>query len=118
MKEFITVRVIDIVGSSLCVSADDGQLVYEKIAPLLREGTKITLSFSGAETIISSFLNAAIGQLYGEFSEGQIRTQLTVSEMAQDDLVILKRVVENAKNYFAHRENYDRAWQAEVGDAE
>ncbi len=118
MKEQLTVRVTDIIGSSLCVSADDGQLVFEKIAPLMRDGRKINLSFEGAETIISSFLNAAVGQLYDEFSEENVRTQLTVSDMAQEDLQILKRVVENAKKYFAQKNNYDRAWREEVGDVE
>ena len=118
MKEQLTVRVTDIIGSSLCVSAYDGQLVFEKIAPLMRDGRKINLSFEGAETIISSFLNAAVGQLYDEFSEENVRTQLTVSDMAQEDLQILKRVVENAKKYFAQKNNYDRAWREEVGDVE
>ena len=117
MKELITVRVVDIVGSSLCVSADDGQLVYEKVALLMRDGKKINLSFEGAETIISSFLNAAVGQLYDKFPEEVVRAQLTVSDMAQEDLMILKRVVDNAKSYFANRENYDRAWNEEVDDA-
>ena len=118
MKERLTVRVTDIIGSSLCVSADDGQLVFEKIAPLMREGKKITLSFDGAETIISSFLNAAVGQLYDEFSEEKVRLLLTVEDIAQEDFQILKRVVENAKKYFAHKANYDRAWREEVGDVE
>lgn len=118
MKEQLSVRVTDIIGSSLCVSADDGQLVFDKIAPLMRDGKKIILSFEGAETIISSFLNAAVGQLYNEFSEENVRAHLTVSDMAQEDLLILKRVVENAKKYFAHKTDYDRAWREEVGDVE
>ena len=41
----------------------------------------------------SAFLNAAIGQLYGKFSEETIRASLGVSDMEQEDLALLKRVV-------------------------
>jgi len=118
MSEEIIVRVFDIVGSPLCVSADDGQAVHDKIAPLLREGRKVTVSFEKVETLISAFLNGAIGQLYGEFPEERIRELLSVREMAQEDLTLLKRVVDNAKIYFAYPDRFDQAWKEEVGDEE
>lgn len=118
MNEEIRVRVYDVVGGPLCVSAEDGQKVYEKIAPLLRQGLKVSLSFDQVETMISAFLNAAIGQFYGEFMEEQIREQLSVREMDQEDLALLKRVVENAKTYFRNPKEFDQAWKEEVGDEE
>ena len=118
MDEPIPAKVLAIVGGPLCVSASDGQRVFEKIVPLLREGRKVSLSFQGVETLISAFLNAAVGQLYGEFSEERIRELLSVRDMSPDDLAILKRVVENAKRYFANPQAYDEAWKAEVGDDE
>jgi hypothetical protein len=116
MSEPITVRVFDIVGGPLCVSTDDGQAVHDKIAPLLREGRKVSVSFARVETIISAFLNAAIGQLYGEFPEERIRELVSVTEMADSDVALLRRVVDNAKIYFANRERFDEAWKLEVGD--
>jgi len=118
MPKEITVRVFDIVGSSLAVSADDGQTVHDKFAPLLREGRHVVLSFDGIRTLISAFLNAAVGQLYGEFSEERIRELLSVTDMAQEDLALLKRVVDNAKRYFANRPAFDEAWKEEIGDEE
>ena len=111
MSDEIRVRVFDIVGGPLCVSAEDGQAVHDKIAPLLRDGRKVVLSFEKVETAISAFLNAAVGQLYGEFSEDQIRELVSVRDMTQEDLVLLKRVVENAKAYFRDPERYRRAVQ-------
>lgn len=111
MNDEVVVRVFDIVGGALCVSADDGQAVHDKIAPLLRDGRKVVVSFDRVETMISAFLNAAIGQLYGEFAEERIREQLSVRDMAQEDLDLLKRVVENAKTYFRDPERYRKAVQ-------
>jgi hypothetical protein len=118
MTEPITVRVLDIVGSNICVSADDGQRLHDKIKPLLDKDYKIILSFQGVDTLISTFLNAAIGQLYGTLSEEKIRENFSVAGMEPDDLDILKRVVENAKAYFSRPRQYDQAWKEEVGDEE
>jgi len=82
---------------------------------LLREGRKVSLSFDRIETIISAFLNAAIGQLYGELPEEKIRELFNVRDMAQEDLALLKRVVDNAKLYFANRKEFDQAWKEETG---
>ncbi len=118
MKNTIRVSVYDIVGSPLCVSAEDGQKVYEKIAPLLQDGKKVALSFDKVETLISAFLNAAVGQLYGKFTEEQVRALLAVEDMDQEDMSLLKRVVDNAKVYFKSPKEFDQAWKEEVGDEE
>lgn len=113
-KEAI-IRVFDVIDSPLAVSSEDGQKVYDRIAPLVREGRKVSLSFEQIETIISAFLNAAIGQLYGELSEDTIRALFSVREMSREDLVLLKHVVDNAKLYFSNRKEFDQAWQEEIG---
>lgn len=118
MKDTISVSVYDIVGGPLCVSADDGQKVYEKIVPLLQAGNMVVLSFAKVETLISAFLNAAVGQLYGKFTEDQIRERLSVQDMDQEDMSLLKRVVDNAKVYFKSPKEFDQAWKEEVGDEE
>jgi ssDNA-binding replication factor A large subunit len=115
MKESIPVRVIDIIGNTICVSADDGQRLHDKIKPLLDQGNQIVLSFEGVETLIATFLNASIGQLYGTLSEEKIRQCLSVQGLAPDDLEVLKRVVENAIAYFSRPKQYDQAWKNEVG---
>lgn len=118
MPEIVSVRVFDVVGSPLCVSSADGDLVHTKIAPLLRDGKNVVLSFAQVETLISAFLNAAIGQLYGELTEEQIRARLSVRDMTQEDLALLKRVVENAKAYFRDPQRFKQAVKEVTGDEE
>lgn len=116
MTQSITVRVYDIIGGSLCVSTEDGQRLYEKIAPLLKEGRSVALSFERIDTLISAFLNAAIGQLYGELPEERIHELLSFRDLADDDSEILKRVVENAIAYFRSPDAFDQAWLEEMDD--
>jgi hypothetical protein len=118
MSNINTIRIFDIVDGGLCVSSDDGQLVHDKIAELLRDKHKVIISFENVDTLISAFLNAAIGQLYGEFSEEDIRECLSVENMASEDIALLKCVIDNAKIYFKNRKQFDEAWKIEVNDEE
>jgi len=89
------------VGGLDCWAANDGQKVCDKISQVFQSNTKVSLSFKRVEVITPTFLNAAIGQLYGLFSEEQIHDLLTVTDIEQDDLALIKKVVGNAKKYFA-----------------
>ncbi|HEY2917859.1 MAG TPA: STAS-like domain-containing protein [Candidatus Binatia bacterium] len=116
MKKNVTVSVFEIVGSPLCVASDDGQKVYDRIASALKEDRSVTVSFLNVSSVTSAFLNAAIGQLYGTFSENQIRSMLKVKDMQPDDLALLKRVVETAKQYFKDPKRFNKAVQAIIED--
>jgi len=86
----------EIVGSSFCVASGDGQKVYDRLSRALENDRHVTLSFHNVSALTSAFLNAAIGQLYGIFSAEKIRSLLKVEHIEQDDLALLKRVVDNA----------------------
>ena len=118
MTEPIIVQVFDINGGSLCVSASDGQRLYDKIAPLLEEGTPVALSFKRVDTLISAFLNAAIGQLYGAPFKDRLDELLSFRDLAEDDREMLEQVVQNARTYFDQPKDFDRAWKEELGDEE
>lgn len=116
MSQIMTLSVFEIVGSPLCVASDDGQKVHDRIAAALKGDHRVCVSFLNVTSVTSAFLNAAIGQLYGEFSEDGIRAGLQVADAAQDDLALLKRVVETAKAYFKDRQSFNRAISDVLGD--
>jgi len=111
MGEEVTILVLDLVGGPVCVSTDDGQIVYGKIAPLIREGRKVVVSFEGIEILIPAFLNSAFGVLYGEFTDEKIREALTVSDMPTGGKDTLEFVMKHAKAYFENPEACRRAWR-------
>ncbi|WP_165175256.1 STAS-like domain-containing protein [Desulfovibrio sp. ZJ369] len=108
-----TIQVAEIINSPLGISAEDGQKVFNRIRQGISEGKLITISFDRINMLISLFLNVAIGQLYGCLKEEMIRKQLKVEGLSPDDRELLKRVIENAKNYYANKKSYDDAWQEE-----
>lgn len=118
MSDRITIKVADLIGSPLCISGEDGQKVFEKVDSLLKTGKKVEISFDRVTMLISLFLNVAIGQLYGTFSEDEVRSMIQVDGLSGDDMELLKRVVDNAKKYYANPKGYDAAWHDEEGGDE
>jgi hypothetical protein len=118
MDKPITIKVADLIGSPLCISAEDGQKVFDKVEALFKDDRKVIISFDRVSTLISLFLNVSIGQLYGSFSEDEIRAKLQVDGLSGDDMALLKRVVDNAKKYYANPKGYDAAWQNEEDENE
>jgi hypothetical protein len=109
MNKDVHISIFEVVGSPLCVASGDGELVYERVKTALGQGKAVSLSFHNVSTLTSAFLNAAIGQLYGQFSEHEIRKLVSVEDMAPDDLALLKRVVDTAKEYFKDPVKFDAA---------
>ena len=118
MSEDIRISIFEVVGDSLCVASSDGQKIYDRLDAALKANQGVALSFRNVTVLTSAFLNAAIGQLYGTFSEEQIRDLLMVEDMEQDDLALLKRVVDNAKLYFKNPEKFNQSVQETLEDEE
>jgi hypothetical protein len=101
MKD-VTVSIATIVEGGICVSADDGNKVHSAVYDEIKKGNRVKISFSGVTRMTTAFLNAAIGQLYGEFTEIDIRKHLAPPVDAEPwQLNRLKLVVDRAKEYFA-----------------
>jgi len=100
MSEPIILRIYEVVGSSLCVASQDGQKVFEQIQQALKDDQKVRLSFQNVESLTSAFLNAAVGQLYGVFPSELLKENLSAVDIEKDDLALLKRVIDTAKQYF------------------
>lgn len=112
-----TIRIVDITGTEYCISSDDGDKVYDVVSEALKEGKRMNISFSGVEDLNSAFLNAAFGRLYnGDFTEEQLSSSLLPVDADPTDLVLLKRVVERAKEFFRDPVTYEAAVVETLGN--
>lgn len=105
----VNIALAELVGAPHAVSSADGSAVHDRIAEALRHDEPVVLSFAGMEDVTSAFLNAAVGQLYGEFNEDVIRERLRVTDAEGDQLLLLKGVVDRAKEFFREPEHYTAA---------
>jgi len=108
MLKSIPINVYEIVGSEYCVASDDGQKIFDQIVEIIKNEHRAVLSFKNVTSITSAFLNSAIGQLYGKFQKEEIKKYLAVEDMENDDRLLLKRVVETAKEYFKDPDRFNQ----------
>lgn len=104
MEDAIRKNVYQIVGTEICVEADDGKKVYDIICEFLNQQKPIVLSFMNITMVTSAFLNTAIGLLYKDYSEADIKKYLSVTDIDSTDAVLLKRVVDTAKIFYTDPE--------------
>jgi hypothetical protein len=99
MRE-VKLNISSIVGG-ICVATTDGNKVHDAIKNEIDRGSRVTLSFSGVTRMTTAFLNAAVGQLYGEYPEERIRQHLAPPvDVESWHLNRLKIVVDRAKEFF------------------
>lgn len=116
MKKDFRILVFEVVGNPLCVASDDGQKVFERITAAIQAEQNVKLSFTNVSTLTSAFLNTAIGQLYDKFPEEKIRSSLSLEDIEPDDLALLKRVVDTAKQYFKDTARFKAVVREEMED--
>ncbi len=114
--EHIEINIINVVGDPICVAADDGQKVFERIIKIFNEEKKVSLSFLNVAMLTTAFLNTAIGQLYKDHSEEFVKANLTVQDISQSGLVSLKRTVDTAKLYYKDPEAMERSVREILGE--
>jgi len=108
----IQIQVANIIGNVYAVEAEEGQKVYEIVKKAFEENRKVILSFLNIEMTTTAFLNAAIGQLYGCFSEETVKERLRVENISESGKIMLKRVVETAKLFYNDSETFIRMQQS------
>jgi hypothetical protein len=98
--KLLNVNIFNLVGSAFCIEAEDGNKVYDFIKQALKDRKNIKLDFMNVEMLTSAFLNNAVGQIYRDFNDEDIKNLIKVENLAEEDIILLKRVISTAKLYF------------------
>lgn len=102
-------KIIDIaavIDSPSALTQEQGEKIYSIIADSMSRKEEVTLDFGNVESMISPFLNTAIGKLYGPFTGETIGTYLRFKNFPQTKQSTLKIVIDNAKKYYSNKEKY------------
>jgi len=94
-------KIKDFVGER-CITMDSGKRVYELIHPLLKNGESVHLDFEGVRIYASPFFNIAIGQLLKDLKSDDLNRLLKIDGMSNDGNMVLRRVIENSKEYYTN----------------
>lgn len=97
----------EIISRETAVSSDDGEIVYENIIKCIEGDQVAELDFSNISILTTAFLNSAIGQLYNTYSSEQLNNCLKLKNVADEDRILFKKVIERAKEYFANKKGFE-----------
>lgn len=115
--EKVVISIASAAENGLCVAAEDGEKIYQEIKSNIDQGKSVQLTFEGVKDLTSSFLNTAVGQLYGKIDGKVLKEKmLPPIEASQEDLGLLKRVVERAIDFFKDPERYKKAANEALGE--
>lgn len=100
----------DVIDSELAVSTENGMKVFQLVNSYLQQKEKVELDFAGINIMITAFLNAAIGSLYGikEYTPEFLNEYLKLENVEKEDRILFRDVIQRAKEYFADRETFEK----------
>lgn len=112
----ITVKIFQVVGSSVAVSSSKGDEIFKLIDKALQNELTINIDFGDIKILTTAFLNSAIGQLYSKYTSNELKKTLRLHNISDSDKLLLKKVTDRAKEYFADRENIDNIIKEAIDD--
>lgn len=112
------IKVFDVLESPFAVSTEEGEKLFEVINKNLKANRRVEIDFIDIQLIVSTFLNASIGQLYGLYPTELIQEKVSLLNMSDDDLTILKKVTDRAKEYFKDKSELEDLFKNTFPNAE
>lgn len=100
------IDVAALIGTPSALTQEGGDALYAEIMSAFEKREKIEVDFTNIESMISPFLNKAIGQLYEHYTSDFIKEYLSLKNFPKTKISTLNLVISNAKNYYANKEKY------------
>lgn len=94
------INVKELIGEN-AMTLDDGEAIYARIHDPLIHGETVELDFDGVQVFASPFFNAGIGRLLGDLTAETLNARLKFDHLSDFGARVLRRVIENAKDYYA-----------------
>lgn len=85
-----------------CITAEQGQKLLAEIEPRLLAGENVSIDLTGVKTLLSLFLNNAIGPLFKHFDRKRLDCLLSFVNPSESQRMTLDLVLKNAESY--HRD--------------
>lgn len=107
MDKIIYINVAQQIGEPSALTQEQGNIIFKQIESAINNDQQIRLDFSQIESMISPFLNNAIGQLYGKYNSEQISKYLIIENFPDEKKSTLNIVIANAKRYYQNKTEYN-----------
>jgi hypothetical protein len=100
----VTIDIFGLIDNNMAVLEEDGIFLCNKIVKELdKSDVKVILDFNNISLISPTFLNAAVGQLYGQYNSSFLKEHFGFKNLKKEYVELFKEVVEMASKYFKDR---------------
>lgn len=82
------------------LSSDEGHALAETIAVAVERGEIVDLDFAGVRSVVSAFLNPALGELYARFPSERVESLVVWSNETDVQRATLEAVRDQARRYY------------------
>jgi len=113
--EKTVIDIAHVARHEICVAAEDGDRVFESIRSELKNNRAVELNFEGVRRLTASFLTAALGPLYTEFADDEIREWVTITGVSDEDRRLIDEVSHVAKRYASDPAKFKQAQSEIIG---
>ncbi len=112
----ITINIRQKIGSSSALTREQGKIIYDALIDNFQNGNHVTLDFSNIESLITPFLNVAIGKLYETYSSEEIRKYLQLDNIPSGKSSSINLVISNAKRYYSDHTAFENNIKELIGE--
>lgn len=112
----ITISIVDLIQSPSALTREQGKIIYDKIIDYIQDGTKVLIDFTDIESLITPFLNVAIGKLYENYSSEQLKSLIEFINIPKGTSSKFQLVIDNAKQYYANKDIFKDAVRDVIKD--
>lgn len=97
-----TIRVLEQIGDR-ATDMKQGDRICQLIVEAFQRKEEVIVDFFGVKTVLSTFLNNAIGALYKNYTSEFLNRSLKLENLCEDDLFIVRRVTKRAREFYQNR---------------
>lgn len=90
----------NVINSPSALTREQGEIVYDIIKVKIANKEEVLLDFIDVESLLTPFLNVAIGKLYGDFSSEDLNKYLKLENFPKSKVSTMKIVISNAKKFY------------------
>lgn len=105
--EYINVNIKDEINSPSALTREQGNVIYNCIVSLIEQDKGAELDFCDIESLITPFLNVAIGKLYEKYDSPKLQEHLKIINVPSGKASSFNLVIENAKKYYKDKDRFE-----------
>lgn len=102
------INVKEKINSPSALTREQGKIIYDEIIDNINSGNSVCLDFSDIESLITPFLNVAIGKLYENYSSEELNNFLEFSNIPTGKVASFNLVISNAKRYYSSSNKFEK----------